>query len=88
MNYHLLKLYCDRAAITYQEFGAMVDPTGSVSWRMIYAVITGRRNPGKRTRRTLDRFISKNRRKLEKALGQPIITGEVSSTAGACHEAV
>ncbi len=85
INYQFLKLFCDRANITYQEFGAMVDSTGLVSWNTIYQVITGRTTPGKKVRRALDRYISRNRKKIEKVLGRSM---GVDSVAAEYHEAV
>ena len=68
ISYTDLKTFCDRENITYQEFGAMVSPSGEISWQTVYRAITGRMAPGKRSRRVLDRFIGRNRKRIERAL--------------------
>jgi len=65
-----LKTFCDRSNITYQEFGSMVDKEHSVSWCAIYKAISGKSNPGKRTRRVLDRFISSHESDIRAALNK------------------
>ena len=69
MKYTDLDAYCERECLTYKEFGKLVSPLRTVSWNTIYQVITGKQNPGKRTRKVLDAYIKKNQARIRRVLG-------------------
>ena len=64
MDYTYLKVYCDKANITYREFAEMV----GMKYPTITNIISGRSMAGKKARRTLNAFIQKNKSKIQKTL--------------------
>ncbi|MCK9327539.1 MAG: hypothetical protein M0P69_18745 [Bacteroidales bacterium] len=64
IEYTSLTTYADRENITYKELSEAV----GIHYQTFFNIIKGHSQPGKKTRRKLDAFITAHRREIEAAL--------------------